>query len=163
MIEIPDQIAFTLRSCQQKRRYFAEVDALIAAEYRKAEDPTLKLRAYRCRFCDGWHLTSSSRIYVDPLMNHGWILKGKPTQNCHMFIDAEGDIEDLHRFAITLGLKTKWFQTKSYPHYDLTYSRRELAIQRGAIEVDRRRAVEIWREGRASESIQRIMRKENSA
>lgn len=87
-------------------------------------------------------------VYVDPLMSHGWKRRGRAVQNCHMFTD--GAIDELHAIAQAIGLKCSWFQANaSTPHYDLTPSRRTAAIGAGAIEVDRRGAVAIWRELRA--------------
>jgi hypothetical protein len=85
-------------------------------------------------------------VYVDPLMNHGWVLHGRPTSNCHMFTD--GALEELHALAQKIGLRRAWFQDKRVPHYDLTPLDRAAAIAGGAIEVDRRRAVQIWRASR---------------
>jgi hypothetical protein len=82
-------------------------------------------------------------IYVDALMNHGWKLYGHPVRNCHLFTD--GSLELLHDFAVKrLGMKRIWFQDGRIPHYDLTPPRRHLAVMCGAVEVDRRQAVEIW-------------------
>lgn len=84
-------------------------------------------------------------VYVDPLMTHGWMLRGRPVQNCHMFTD--GDLEELHALAARIGLKRSWFQAHaSTPHYDLTPSRRTAAIAAGAVEVTKHQAVDIWRE-----------------
>lgn len=82
-------------------------------------------------------------IYVDPLMSHGWKLRGHAVQNCHLFSDAGDD--ELHAFAERIGMKRAWFQAKSVPHYDLTPSRRKCAVACGAVEVDRRQAVDLWK------------------
>jgi hypothetical protein len=82
-------------------------------------------------------------IYVDPLMSNGWQLRGHAVQNCHLFTD--GPLDELHSFAAQIGMKRAWFQDKSTPHYDLTPTRRKLAVAIGAVEVDRRQAVAIWR------------------
>jgi hypothetical protein len=87
-------------------------------------------------------------VYVDPLMNHGWILRGREISSCHMFTD-EVDLAQLHRLADMIGCKREWFQDRSAPHYDLTVMRRQEAIGCGAIAVTRREAVEIWRARRA--------------
>ena len=139
---------FVERSCASKRRYFEELDAKIAAEYRRGEafeknETVPDLRPYHCTLCGGWHLTSQARMLVDDMMAHGWILHGKPVKSCHLFTD--GPVSNLHKFAVSIGLKIQWFQPKSYPHYDLTYSKRVLAIERGAIEIDKHDAVIIWR------------------
>lgn len=91
-------------------------------------------------------------VYVDPLMAHGWKLRGHLVRNCHLFTD--GPIEELHALAAGIGMRRSWFQAKaSTPHYDLTPTRRAAAIAAGAIEVDRRCAVELWRNLRAAQSI----------
>jgi hypothetical protein len=58
---------------------------------------------------------------------------------CHMMTDdlSEDGLQELHDFAGKLGLKRSWFQNhnKAFPHYDLTPSKRRLAVQLGAEEV----------------------------
>jgi len=71
-------------------------------------------------------------VYVDMLMNHGWILRGHKVKSCHMTADTP---EELHTMAEKIGMKRSWFQPKSLPHYDLTTSRRKLALENGAIEI----------------------------
>ncbi len=51
--------------------------------------------------------------------------------SCHLLADTE---EELHEFAAELGMKRKWFQGTSIPHYDLTVKRRERAVKLGATE-----------------------------
>lgn len=82
-------------------------------------------------------------VYVDSLMNHGWKMRGHSVKNCHMFTD--GNIEELHQMAEAIGMKRSWFQDKRIPHYDLREVRRNDAIKNGAVEVNRREAVTIWR------------------
>lgn len=56
--------------------------------------------------------------------------------SCHLTADTE---EELHAFAARLGLRRAWFQAKSTtPHYDLTESKRELALKLGAVFVSAR-------------------------
>lgn len=44
--------------------------------------------------------------------------------------------EELHRFALRLGLRREWYQDKRLPHYDVTTVRmREKAEKLGAIRV----------------------------
>jgi hypothetical protein len=87
-------------------------------------------------------------IYVDALRHNGWILRGHKVKNCHLFTD-DVSLEELHLFAARLGLRFSWFQNaSSCPHYDLTATRRARAVRLGAIELDRRQAVAIWRERR---------------
>jgi hypothetical protein len=52
-------LAATERSCQRKNRYWSEVDALIVANKRIADGEEKKLRAYKCKLCGGFHLTSA--------------------------------------------------------------------------------------------------------
>lgn len=54
---------------------------------------------------------------------------------CHMFADT---LAELHEMAAAIGMDRAWFQPLSFPHYDVSLSRRALAVQRGAVEVDRR-------------------------
>ena len=50
---------------------------------------------------------------------------------CHMATDC--DLSELHAMARRLGLKQSWFQDKpATPHYDLTPTKRALAIRYGA-------------------------------
>lgn len=47
-----------------------------------------------------------------------------------------------------VGLKRRWFQNTSTPHYDLCKSKRAKAVELGAVEVDRKQTVELikkWR------------------
>lgn len=59
---------------------------------------------------------------------------------CHMFADS---LAELHAMARGIGMDRDWFQPLSFPHYDVSLSRRVVAVQRGAIEVDRREGVAI--------------------
>lgn len=72
-------------------------------------------------------------IYVDPIRKvqrvHG------STQWCHMASDDS--TQELHEFAARIGLKRAWFQAHPWvPHYDLTPSKRKLAVLHGATEVE---------------------------
>lgn len=88
-------------------------------------------------------------IYVDPLENFGWVLRGRKTASCHMFSDTL-DLAELHRIAAVIGMQRRWFQDKrAAPHYDLTPNRRASAVAAGVVEVDRRAAVGIWQARRA--------------
>jgi hypothetical protein len=77
-------------------------------------------------------------VYVDPLFDHGekglW---------CHLTGDP---LEELHDFAQQLGLRRAWFQPKSIPHYDLNPYLRELAVNNGAIALDRKAFLKVVRE-----------------
>lgn len=81
-------------------------------------------------------------VYVDSLGNWGW----KHGPSCHLLADSE---DELHAFAGRLGMRRSWFQPKSFPHYDLTSSRRQDAVAMGAQEIDNRTLVDKMRSLRA--------------
>lgn len=84
-------------------------------------------------------------VYVDAAV-HAW--RGK--RWCHLF---SADLEELHRFAGRLGLRRVWFQDPpdaTWPHYDVTASRRADALRLGAVEADRRTTVLVSREAMLS-------------
>lgn len=84
-------------------------------------------------------------VYVDPLTDWGWNLRGRKVPSCHLFTDTP-DLAELHALAARIGMKRAWFQDhRLAPHYDLTPNRRAAAVTAGAIEVDRHQAVMIWR------------------
>jgi hypothetical protein len=58
-------------------------------------------------------------------------------------------VSELIEFAVEIGLRAEWFQPKSSPHFDLTAVGRELAVEHGAIELDRRAFVAKLKEIRA--------------
>lgn len=73
-------------------------------------------------------------VYVDPLMDWGWRLG----VSCHMLPHDHTDlaVEELHQLAERIGLKRAWFQTNTkWLHYDLTASKRVLALRAGVVEV----------------------------
>jgi len=55
----------------------------------------------------------------------------------HLAVGPEDDIGELHAFAARIGLKWSWFQEKGWPrdHYDVTESKRRLAILAGATAI----------------------------
>lgn len=58
---------------------------------------------------------------------------------CHLVADS---LDELHGFAMSLGLKRGWFQAlASLPHYDVTVETRVVALSRGALVADRRTVV----------------------
>lgn len=95
-------------------------------------------------------------IYVDALADHGWLLRGKPARSCHLFSD--GSVQELRAFGFGIGMHANWLQMRSVPHFDLTQKRRAAAIAAGAVEVDYRTAVEIWRALRQREVLPRPAR-----
>ena len=70
-------------------------------------------------------------IYVDSIQHYPDC--GLPYKYwCHMATD-DHDLSELHAMARRLGLKQSWFQDKpATPHYDLTPTKRALAIRYGA-------------------------------
>jgi hypothetical protein len=54
---------------------------------------------------------------------------------CHMVADT---VAELHAMADRIGVARRWFQSHSaLPHYDVCLAKRALALQFGAIEIDR--------------------------
>lgn len=70
-------------------------------------------------------------VYVDSLFNYGW----RHGISCHLIGDT---ISELKAFAVDIGMRVEWFQARSSPHFDLTAHGRALAVENGAIELDRR-------------------------
>lgn len=71
------------------------------------------------------------RIYVDRFPSSGW---GRWNGGAHMLAS---DLDALHAMADRIGLKRAWFQgDKTFAHYDLTASKRALAVREGAIEIE---------------------------
>jgi hypothetical protein len=66
---------------------------------------------------------------------------------CHMFADS---LAELHAMADAIGMDRDWFQPLSFPHYDVSLSRRAVAVEKGAVEVDRRTGYEIRKRVRAA-------------
>jgi hypothetical protein len=81
-------------------------------------------------------------IMVDELVSYGQKAKGgaryfgSGKQSCHLTTD--GPIEELHTFAVRIGLRREWCQHTNNPihiHYDLTPNKREQALKAGAVFV----------------------------
>ena len=69
-------------------------------------------------------------VYVDDMRaNYGRM------KMCHMLADSVAELLDM---ADKIGVDRKWFQALSHPHFDIALSKRALAVQHGAVEVDRR-------------------------
>ncbi len=86
-----------------------------------------------------------SRIMVDDLVP--WPLpKGASAQAARVFggkeschLTTDGDVEELHAFALKIGMKRAWFQAhRVMDHYDLTPARRAAALRAGAVYVPAR-------------------------
>ena len=79
-------------------------------------------------------------VYVD---NIGPCLRSKKwpyREACHLVADS---VEELHKFALRMGLRRDWFQCGSnlLPHYDLTKGMRIRAVRLGAIEIGKKELV----------------------
>lgn len=63
---------------------------------------------------------------------------------CHMVADT---LPELHEMADRIGVARRWFQGPPHhdPHYDISLSKRTLAVRYGAREVTRRELVHILR------------------
>ena len=78
----------------------------------------------------------------------------------HLTCDPTDDLESLHRFAESIGLKRAWFQPRGgiMPHYDLTPGKRHQAVRAGANELrDRDTVVAViraWRTFQATKTKQ---------
>lgn len=73
-------------------------------------------------------------VYVDDSLNMFGRMK-----MCHMIADT---LDELHAMADAIGMNRSWFQGEaSTPHYDVSLSRRELAIKHGAVSLGRREFV----------------------
>jgi uncharacterized protein DUF4031 len=76
-------------------------------------------------------------VYVDEVMhydappNDDWPY----LTSCHMFADS---LKELIDFAKELGLREEWIQLPpkcNLPHFDLTKTKRTLALRKGAIPI----------------------------
>ncbi len=90
-----------------------------------------------------------SVVYVDPLDVYPNAWGPFKSGSCHMFAHRD-DLEKLHALAKKIGLRREWFQDYDGGHYDLTTSKRSLAVKAGALSVTREEAVAIWRANRAA-------------
>lgn len=66
-----------------------------------------------------------------------------PYRNMAMSHLVADSVDELHGMADAIGLERGWFQPKSYPHYDVSESKRALAIRSGALPITSRRAVTV--------------------
>lgn len=56
---------------------------------------------------------------------------------CHMLADTPAE---LHAMAEAIGMRRHWYQSPdkaSFPHYDVSITRRRLAVEKGAKELTR--------------------------
>jgi hypothetical protein len=77
-------------------------------------------------------------VYVDKAANaFGRMLM------CHMIADTPWELQAM---ALKIGVDTKWFQANSStPHFDISKSKKALAIAHGALELDRRAFVDVMK------------------
>lgn len=67
---------------------------------------------------------------------------------CHMSADT---VDELHAMADAIGVARKWFQKPdTRPHYDICKSKRALAVQRGAKEIEWRETIRVITRCRAA-------------
>jgi len=76
-------------------------------------------------------------VYVDDAKNpYGRMLMS------HMMADT---MTELFKMANAIGLKSEWFQNTRLLHYDLSQTKRALAVKLGAIEVTSSELVRLFR------------------
>lgn len=78
-------------------------------------------------------------VYLDSLRLQGMKYRGKSVRTCHMLADSK---EELIAFAKKIGMKESWLHKD---HFDLMEGKRKLAIEEGAVELDRRKFSEVFR------------------
>jgi len=73
-------------------------------------------------------------VYTDPPMK--WPYGGRIVTSCHLTADT---LDELHAFAVRIGLRRAYFQNKpGFPHYDLMSERtRKAAADAGAVALTR--------------------------
>lgn len=87
-------------------------------------------------------------VYVDEFRIYGLTkIRCFKAGSCHLSADTE---EEIHALAAKIGLRREWFQPhRLVPHYDLTESKRTLALAAGAVFVPAKEQVRRRMEGRA--------------
>lgn len=73
-------------------------------------------------------------VYMDQLKPQGMKLYGKHVESCHLMADS---VQELQEFARRIFLKDNWLQARhgQTPHYDITRSKRLLALEAGAVDA----------------------------
>jgi len=61
---------------------------------------------------------------------------------CHLLADT---LDELHAMAARIGMEKLLFQNETIPHYDISRTKRELAIAAGAIVIDRHQLADLIR------------------
>lgn len=71
-------------------------------------------------------------VYVDTIVQYPGAKPPFHRGSCHLTADT---LEELHAFALAIGMRRAWFQDHPIcKHYDLTPRRRIEAVKLGAIE-----------------------------
>lgn len=93
-------------------------------------------------------------IFVDPIQQWPTPIKCFQPGSSHLHT-LPGHLDLLQTFALgALALNPAWFQHKECPHFDLTLRKHQLAIDCGAVEINRRQFVDHlhqWRQFRDSQ------------
>lgn len=106
----------------------------------------------RCGLGSYWLVLAARSAVVSVYVDHARI-HFRGMLMCHMFADSRDELETMAR---RLGLKKNWYQKGStLEHYDVSLSKRALAIKKGAIAVD----VE-WVRARIRADTDRILNRE---
>lgn len=77
-------------------------------------------------------------VYLDTSEN---VLRGHSRwamKTCHMIADG---VDELFEMATLCGMSPHWFQPWSHPHFDLSKSRQAVALENGAVRLERREFV----------------------
>lgn len=95
------------------------------------------------------------RVYVDVMRPCRRTLNWRYDYSCHLMAFPE-DFAALWPFAKGIGMREDWFQldTRSLPHFDLTFRRRAAAVAAGAVEIashaEQGQLFQAWREADAA-------------
>lgn len=68
---------------------------------------------------------------------------------CHMLADSD---DELHAMADKIGVARRWHQKPgtAHSHYDIALSKRALAVQHGAVEIDMRGVADLIKRRRSA-------------
>ncbi len=72
-------------------------------------------------------------VYIDDMYRYA-VGEFRGMRMSHMIADSDAE---LHAIAVRIGMKPEWFQGD---HYDVPLTRRELAIEAGAVPISYRQA-----------------------
>ncbi len=76
-------------------------------------------------------------VYVDDMRASYTSRKGQRYVMCHMIADTR---QELLEMAKKLGLAQRWLQSQgtTHEHFDVTLSKRRLAVRAGAVQITKR-------------------------